>query len=100
MGLDAIKARAEYVSNKSLEAMSCHLAEVDIPALVAAVQAVLAQHKCVESWRSGVYQCGHCAELCHSTSGLGCGDPIDAVWPCPTVLAIRAALEDTDGDTP
>ena len=67
-------------------------ARSDVPALVAAVQAVLAQHKCVESWRSGVYQCGHCAELCHSTSGLGCDDPIDAVWPCPTVAAIHQAL--------
>jgi len=67
-------------------------ARTDVPVLVAAVEAVLELHKEVGSWRSGVYQCGQCAELCHSTSGLGCEDPIDAVWPCPTVVAIQAAL--------
>jgi hypothetical protein len=29
-------------------------------------------------------QCGHCAELCHSRSGLGCDSP-DAPYPCETV---------------
>ena len=64
----------------------------DVPALVAAIESVLVMHKRVGSWRPGVYQCGQCAELCHSTSGLGCEDPIDAVWPCPTVTAIQSAL--------
>ena len=98
--LDAIKARAELVAGKP---DNCEPTEKewdaltdgaihDVPALLAAVEAVLELHKEVGSWRSGVYQCGQCAELCHSTSGLGCEDPIDAVWPCPTVTAIQSAL--------
>ena len=98
--LDAIKARAEAASHANHTTTMNYNAvysvvwrsHQDIPALVAAVEAVLELHKEVGSWRSGVYQCGQCAELCHSTSGLGCEDPIDAVWPCPTVVAIQAAL--------
>ena len=100
--LDAIKARAELVAGKP---DNCEPTEKewdaltdgaihDVPALLAAVEAVLELHKEVGSWRSGVYQCGQCAELCHSTSGLGCEDPIDAVWPCPTVVAIQSALRE------
>jgi len=98
--LDEIKARAAYTGTNLNEYepspftidTARDLLMLDVPALVAAVEAVLELHKEVGSWRSGVYQCGQCAELCHSTSGLGCEDPIDAVWPCPTVVAIRTAL--------
>ena len=80
--LDAIKARAEYVSDKSLEAMSCHLAEVDIPALVAAVEAVLGQHE------PDVF--GDC-DTCGSSY---CGDFVPVEYPCPTVTAIERALKE------
>ena len=79
--LDAIKARAEYVSDKSLEAMSCHLAEIDIPALVAAVEAVLELHKEVQ-WKESWPTCIHC--------NSGEGSPL--AYPCPTVTAINQAL--------
>ena len=79
--LDAIKARAEYVSDKSLEAMSCHLAEVDIPALVAAVEAVLELHQ-----RNRYDECIECL----STDEYGEATNVD--YPCPTVTAIHSAL--------
>ena len=90
--LDAIKARHEIANSQPITDLRVWDSVSDVPVLVAAVKAVLELHKEVGSWRSGVYQCGQCAELCHSTSGLGCEDPIDAVWPCPTVVAIQAAL--------
>ena len=104
--LDAIKARAELVAGKpdNCEPTEKEWAALtdgaihDVPALVAAIESVLVMHKRVGSWRPGVYQCGQCAELCHSTSGLGCEDPIDAVWPCPTVTAIQSALGETDAN--
>lgn len=92
--LDAIKARAEYVSNKSLEAMSCHLAEVDIPALVAAVEAVLELHKPITDDGNSL----------RNWLGMGNGKPRDycnecevdgytaVPYPCPTVTAIQSAL--------
>ena len=92
MSLDAIKARHEIANSQPITDLRVWDSVFDVPALVAAVEAVLELHKEVGSWRSGVYQCGQCAELCHSTSGLGCEDPIDAVWPCPTVTAIQSAL--------
>lgn len=33
---------------------------------------------------AGQLQCEHCAEQCHSHSGVSCDMP-DAPWPCPTV---------------
>ena len=84
MSLDAIKARAEYVSNKSLEAMSCHLAEVDIPALVAAVEAVLELHE-PEATGYGDWVCGACISA-------GSHDWESTAYPCPTVTAIQSAL--------
>ena len=30
------------------------------------------------------FQCGYCAGLCHSTSGIMCNSP-DAPYPCETV---------------
>lgn len=34
---------------------------------------------------AGRVRCDHCSELCHSRSGLGCDEPADAMYPCPTV---------------
>jgi hypothetical protein len=35
------------------------------------------------------WQCGYCADLCHSRSGLGCDSP-DAPWPCETAELLEA----------
>ena len=39
-------------------------------------------------------QCAYCAGLCHSRSGLGCDDPIDALWPCDTVRLLALPYAD------
>lgn len=64
------------------------------PKAFAALRAVLDLHQPRDSvWAP--QQCGHCADLCHSSSGLGCDQP-EAPWPCATVHAIQSALGDTD----
>jgi hypothetical protein len=40
--------------------------------------------------------CEHCANLCHSRSGLGCDDP-DAPYPCDTVRLVALSLAERDG---
>lgn len=35
-----------------------------------------------------VKQCEHCAELCHSHSGLMCDDT-DGQYPCPTIQIVE-----------
>lgn len=42
-------------------------------------------------------QCEHCADQCHSYSGLHCESP-DAPWPCPTVRVITEALAGDSDD--
>jgi hypothetical protein len=32
--------------------------------------------------------CEHCAELCHSHSGLQCDEPTDGAWPCETMKIV------------
>lgn len=46
--------------------------------------------------RSGPTQCGYCADLCHSRSGLGCDSP-DAPYPCDTVRLLALPYADQDG---
>jgi hypothetical protein len=43
------------------------------------------------------WQCGYCAGLCHSRSGLGCEQPVDALWPCDTVRLLAAIFSDRPG---
>ena len=53
----------------------------DLPALLAAVEAVMALHKCLTFPDDGIGEptaCGHCD---------------NETWPCPTVRDITAALE-------
>lgn len=45
---------------------------------------------------AGQLQCGHCAEQCHSGSGLSCDMP-DAPWPCPTVRLIAQPYAGREG---
>lgn len=33
-------------------------------------------------------RCGHCADMCHSYTGLNCEYPYDAAWPCSTIQAL------------
>ena len=53
----------------------------DLPALLAAVEAVMALHKCLTFPDDGIGEptaCGHCD---------------NETWPCPTVRALTDALE-------
>ena len=52
----------------------------DVPALVAALRAVLDLHKP----RNGHDDCGHCVDPADAHWGIP--------WPCPTVRAVTAAL--------
>ena len=87
--LDAIKARAGKVTAKPENreatfaefAAVIRLAHFDIPALVAAVEAVLELHKEVQ-WAESWPTCIHCND--------GEGSPL--AYPCPTVQAIQSAL--------
>ena len=41
---------------------------------------------------SPMAQCGACAALCHSSSGLRCEEPIDGPWPCEDYRDAAAGL--------
>ena len=77
MSLDAIKARADYAK------WAVHSVE-DIPALVAAVEAVLELHE-PEATGYGDWVCGACISA-------GSHDWESTAYPCPTVTAIHSAL--------
>lgn len=64
----------------------------------AAMRAVVELHEAVPSgWNGqGPLQCDHCADQCHSGSGMNCDSP-DAPWPCPTVRHIAAIWETHEG---
>ena len=83
MSLDAIKARADYAK------WAVHSVE-DVPALVAALEAVLELHKMELDFKGRPF-CVECDSNCHSYSGTRCDSP-DAPFPCPTVAAIQSAL--------
>ena len=91
--LDAIKARAELVAGKP---DNCEPTEKewdaltdgaihDVPALLAAVEAVLELHEEVGNEGKPGCDCG-CLGL---VPWCKCGD---YTYPCPTVVAIQAAL--------
>ncbi|MFG1846751.1 hypothetical protein [Micromonospora carbonacea] len=63
-----------------------------LPAAYSAVDKVM--------YRPAVTQCEHCDELCHSDSGLACDDPVDGLWPCPTVRTVAAAFSTEPGYRP
>ena len=87
--LDAIKARAEAASHANHTTTMNYNAvysvvwrsHQDIPALVAAVEAVLELHKEVQ-WAESWPTCLHCND--------GEGSPL--AYPCLTVATIRTAL--------
>lgn len=77
------------------------MAEIPAPGFLSSIRLALSEtggrdpfaelrelHNPTTSW-SGKKQCAHCAELCHSRSGLGCED-VDAEWPCPTIEILDA----------
>ena len=76
--LDAIKARADYAK------WAVHSVE-DVPALVAALEAVLELHQ------RNMYD--ECIE-CLSTDEYGEATNVD--YPCPTVTAIHQALGEVE----
>lgn len=90
--LDAIKARSSIVSAKpegreptTDELLAAkRLAIHDVPALLAAVEAVLELHE-PEATGYGDWVCGACISA-------GSHDWESTAYPCPTVTAIQAAL--------
>lgn len=93
--LDAIKARAEAASHANHTTTMNYNAvysvvwrsHQDIPALVAAVEAVLELHEEVGNEGKPGCDCG-CLGL---VPWCKCGD---YTYPCPTVVAIQSALRD------
>lgn len=67
----------------------------DSTALAMVVRDVLNLHAPRQYSDGTQLQCGHCADNCHSFSGLGCDSP-DARWPCSTVRAVTSGLEVAD----
>lgn len=56
---------------------------------------LLAGHEPCETYL-GVRQCGACADMCHSETGIGCDYP-DAPWPCDNVRLLAAPYSDRPG---
>lgn len=42
-------------------------------------------------------RCGYCARLCHSSSGISCDVPTDALYPCDTVRLLALPFADRPG---
>lgn len=67
-------------------------------ALAAALRAAVKLHAPTQVTTYGaglpiqVWVCGHCANLCHSRSGLGCDEPRDGHYPCADIQAIACEL--------
>ena len=121
--LDEIQARAEAAtegmgSPAEIDSTMATLARSDLPRLVAALRAVLEEHRpahAVFSWSSGLRYEEPCPD-CHGRAGVhpcgcwgdtdteyvcrGCDQPERggsrrvAPYPCPTVTAITDALEE------
>lgn len=95
--LDEIKERAKVVATKPENREATYaefgavlrLACFDVPALVAAVEAVLAIHT-READGYGGWMCATCLD---DERGF---DPEREPYPCPTVAAIRDALGETE----
>lgn len=85
--LDEIKARADcYEATRTYEHALCLCEQAliaHVPALLAAVEAVLALHYPITR-RHGRQKCAMCSD---DWAGF---DPV--TYPCPTVTAIRTAL--------
>ena len=81
MSLDAIKARHEIANSQPITDLRVWDSVFDVPALVAAVEAVLELHQ------RNMYD--ECIE-CLSTDEYGEATNVD--YPCPTVTAIHQAL--------
>lgn len=79
--LDAIKARHEIANSQPITDLRVWDSVFDVPALVAAVEAVLELHQ-----RNRYDECIECL----STDEYGEATNVD--YPCPTVAAIRTAL--------
>ena len=79
--LDAIKARHEIANSQPITDLRVWDSVFDVPALVAAVEAVLELHKEVQ-WAESWPTCLHCND--------GEGSPL--AYPCLTVAAIQSAL--------
>ena len=82
--LDAIKARHEIANSQPITDLRVWDSVFDVPALVAAVEAVLELHE-PEATGYGDWVCGACISA-------GSHDWESTAYPCPTVQAIQSAL--------
>ena len=92
--LDEIKARADcYEATRTYEHALCLCEQAliaDVPARIAAVEAVLALHKAWAESNPTDTTVSHVCEACLTANGWG--EPVPEPFPCPTVTAIRTAL--------
>lgn len=94
----------------SIDSIGPHIARWDPARVLAEIDA---KRRLIElhvpepsGYVNGVYQmapepagepfCSHCANLCHSSSGIMCHNP-DAPWPCPTVRLLALPYADHPG---
>lgn len=76
-----------------------HIARWDPARVLAEVETkrrILDLHAPAADYKDRV-QCGYCASLCHSRSGLGCDEPADAMYPCETVSLLAQAYAEQPG---
>ena len=85
--LDEIKARHELANSQPITDLRVWDSVFDVPALVAAVEAVLELHKPWAVSNPSESTVNHCCDQCYEA---GTGDFVP--YPCPTVAAIRTAL--------
>ena len=87
--LDAIKARHEIANSQPITDLRVWDSVFDVPALVAAVEAVLELHKPWAVSNPSESTVNHCCDQCYEA---GTGDFVP--YPCPTVAAIQSALRE------
>jgi hypothetical protein len=79
------------------EADTRHIARWDPARVLAEVESkrrMLELHSPVKQTFREHTQCDHCADLCHSYSGISCDAPVDALWPCPTARLLALPFAD------
>ena len=87
--LGEIKARHESANSQPITDLRVWDSVFDVPALVAAVEAVLELHKPWAVSNPSESTVNHCCDQCYEA---GTGDFVP--YPCPTVAAIQSALRE------
>ena len=87
--LGEIKARHESANSQPITDLRVWDSVFDVPALVAAVEAVLELHQPWAVSNPSESTVNHCCDQCYEA---GTGDFVP--YPCPTVAAIQSALRE------